>query len=166
MVFVLNPCHALPLNLGYIEIFGSFVTCGVWLIKNLKSILNLSWKSPTVNLNCKVCSSFIVRKYTLRLRSTTTEEEEPAVYSLHISRICQPLKQSVLSPMTKGTDHRNVGGLWVSTTCPLHSQLPYFLSILRFFVGLESRGFLMLLKRPPMHPNIRVVHVHLNLSVR
>ena len=132
--------------------------------QNLKSILNLfSWESQTVNLNCKVCSSFMVRKYTLRLRSsTTTEAEEAAVYSLHISGICQPLKQSVLSPMTKG----NVGGLGVSTTCPLHSQLPYFLSIVRFFIGLESRGFLMHLKRPPMHPNIRVVHVHLNLSVR
>ena len=55
--------------------------------------------------------------------------------------------------MTKG----NVGGLGVSTTCPLHSQLPYFLSTVRLFVGLESRGFLMHLKRPPMHPNIRVV---------
>ena len=93
--FFFNPCHALPLKRLESWLYRNF-----WLFcqlqglvnQNLKSILNLSWESPTVNLNCKVCSSFMVRKYTLRLRSTKIEEEGAAVYSLHISRICQPLK--------------------------------------------------------------------------
>ena len=79
---------------------------------------------------------------------------------LHISRICQTLRQSVSSPMTQG--------VW-SSKCgrtPQHDLYKLSKSSAAFsFVSFDLRqfGFIAHLKRPSMCPNVWVVQVHLKL---
>ena len=96
--------------------------------KNHKSILNLSRESPIVNLNCKVCSSYMVRKYTLRWRSTIMEEEEAAVLNLTNFKDLSNSKAVCIKSHDSG-DRVDVGGLHNMTSTESSAAVSIFVSL-------------------------------------